>query len=138
MYKTSYVLLENKDQMSFNGDKVRVDFYSGITQNLHSVSVKVNNFKGRVYIESTLSSEPSETDWFPIYLTSGTPYRQYPVNSSNPSGNNGGDTSIEAFTFRGNFLYLRARVDREYLKNTPTDQYDESQYGSIEQILINI
>lgn len=138
MYKTNYTLLENKDQMSYSGDKVRVDFYSGITQNLHSVSIKVRNFKGRVYIEATLEPEPSENDWFPIKLEANELYREYPLDPQNPSGENDGDTVTEGFTFKGNYLYIRARIDREYLKDIPSTEYDEQIFGTVEKILMNI
>lgn len=138
MYKTNYTLLDNKEQMSYSGDKVRVDFYSGITQNLHSISMKVRNFKGRIYIEATLEPEPTDDDWFPIKLVSEDLYREYPLDPQNPTGENDGDTITEGFTFKGNFLYIRARVDREYLKNNSSVEYDEEQYGELEKILMII
>lgn len=138
MYKINYTLLENKEEMSYSGDKTRVDFYSGITQNLHTISINVRNFKGRIYIEATLEPEPAESDWFPVKIVSEDLYREYPLDSQNPTGDNGGDTITEGFTFKGNFLYIRARVDREYLKSTPSTEYDETVFGTLEKILMNI
>jgi len=134
MAQISYTLLTNQQQLSFAGSAVRSDIFSGNTQNLHTVSVKVQDFIGRIYIEGTLSTSPSEADWFPIYLTSGTPYRQYPVNSVLPTGTNQGDTKSEGFTFRANLLYIRARVDRAYLD---AQSYDQTIHGSVEKILLN-
>lgn len=135
MYKTNYTILTNKEEMSYTGDPVRVDFYSGVTQNLHTVSATVSDFVGRIFIEATLNIDPSTNEWFPIYLTSGTPYRQYPFNSLAPSGNNGGDTATEGFTFRANILYLRARIDRSYLTETI---YDPLVHGRVTKIILNI
>lgn len=134
MSQISYTLLNNVETLSYAGQPVRSDVFSGNTQNLHTVSVKVNNFKGRVYIEGTLELNPTESDWFPIYLTSGTAYRQYPTNSALPTGTNGGDTKSEGFTFRANLLYIRARVDRSYLGDTV---YSQLSHGSIMKILLN-
>lgn len=134
MSQISYTLLNNVESLSYAGQAVRSDVFSGNTQNLHTVSVKLNNFIGRIYIEGTLASEPTEADWFPIYLTSGTAYRQYPVNSALPTGTNGGDTKNEGFTFRANLLYIRARVDRTYLNAV---SYNQSTHGTVVKILLN-
>lgn len=135
MYKTNYTILTNQEELSYTSDPIRVDFYSGVTQNLHTVSVTVSDFVGRIYIEATLNSNPSENEWFPIYLTSGTAYRQYPINSNSPTGDNNGDTITEGFTFRANVLYLRARVDRSYVQET---EYDPLIHGRVTKILLNI
>lgn len=135
MYKTNYTILTNKEEMSYTGEPVRVDFYSGVTQNLHTVSATVSDFVGRLYIEATLNSDINANEWFPIYLTSGTPYKQYPLHSQLPTGNNGGDTGTDGFTFRANILYIRARVDRSYLDETV---YDPLIHGRLIKILLNI
>lgn len=138
MYKTNFTILTNKEEISYTSVPIRVDFYSGVTQNLHTISVSVNDFLGRIYIEGTLNADLSAADWFPIYLTSGTPYRQYPVNPNNPNGNNNGDTKTEGFTFRANLLYIRAKVDRDYLTSSLGTTYDPLIYGRVERILLNI
>lgn len=134
MSQISYTLLTHLPELSYSGNPVRVDVFGGNTQNLHTVSASVSNFIGRIYIEGTLAASPTENDWFPVYLTSGTSYRQYPVNSVNPTGTNQGDTRTEGFTFRANLLYIRARVDRVYLNAT---SYNQTIHGSIDTILLN-
>ena len=121
--------------MSYTGDKIRTDIFSGMTQNLYTASISVSNFIGRFFIEGSIALDPQEGDWFPIYLTSGTPYRQYPINSLSPSGINDGDTITEGFTFRANLLYIRARIDRSYLSETI---YDPITHGTIDKVIINI
>jgi hypothetical protein len=135
MSTISYTLLTHTPVMNYAGNPIRSDLYSGNTQNLHTVSAHFRNFQGRLYIEGTLAATPTENDWFPIYLTSGTPYRQYPVNSANPTGNNQGDTGTEGFTFRANLLYIRARIDRSYLTDTV---YNQAVHGIVEKVLLNI
>lgn len=135
MSKTSYTILTNQTELSFTGDATRTDIFSGMTQNLHTVSISVNNFVGRFYVEGTIALNPTEDDWFPIYLTSGTPYREYPINSVSPTGTNDGDTVTEGFTFRANLLYIRARIDRSYL---PETAYDSAVHGTIDKVILNI
>ena len=134
MSTVSYTMLTHQNELSYTGDKIRADAFYGNTDGLHTVSVKFDDFVGRLYIEGTLASMPEETDWFPIYLTSGSDYKQYPVNSSAPTGVVG-DTGTDGFTFRVNVIYMRARVDREYLN---ASSYNQSQHGRIDQILLNV
>lgn len=134
MSTVSYTMLTNQNELSYTGDKIRADAFYGNTDGLHTVSVKFNDFVGRVYIEGTLASMPEETDWFPIYLTSGTSYKQYPVSNASPTGTVG-DTGTDGFTFRINVVYLRARIDRDYLS---ASAYDLTQHGKIDQILLNV
>ena len=117
-----------------SSDKVKADGYYGQTDGLHTVSATVTNFQGRLYLEGSLATEPTAGDWFPIYLTSGQAYRQYPV--ATPSGtNNLGDTTTEAWTFRANILWIRARVDRDYLG---AGSYVSNDHGTVDKILLNL
>jgi hypothetical protein len=76
-------------------------------------------------------------DWFPIYLSSGNSFKQYPV-TNDPSGSNDlGDTVTEAWTFRANLLWLRARVDRSALDPVP-GSYDAALHGTVDKILLNL
>lgn len=138
MSATSVTILTNQDELSYSSDPIKADGYYGQTDGVHTVSVSVANFVGRIHLEGTLANNPTEDDWFPIYLTSGNSYREYPINSAAPSGSNFiGDTITEAWTFRANILYLRARVDRTALNPLPTS-YDSSQHGTVTKILLNL
>lgn len=134
MSNVSYTMLTHKAELSYKGDNIKADAFYGNTDGLQTVSVKFDDFVGRVYIEGTLATTPTEQDWFPIYLTSGTTYKQYPVNSAVPTGTVG-DTGTDGFTFRVNAIYLRARIDRSYLG---AGTYSQVSHGRIDQILLNV
>lgn len=135
MSTTSVTLLTNQNSLSYSGDKVKADGYYGRTDGLHTVSSSITNFQGRIHLEGSLATNPAEGDWFPIYLTSGNSFRQYPVTSV-PSGSNSlGDTTTEAWTFRANILWIRARVDRDYLS---AGSYDIALHGTVDKILLNL
>lgn len=135
MSTTSVTVLTNQNSLTYASDKTQADGYYGHTDGVHTVSATVTNFQGRLYIEGSLATDPGAGDWFPIYLTSGNPYRQYPVTSV-PSGSNGlGDTTTEAWTFRANILWIRARVDRDYMG---VSSYDQSLHGTVDKILLNL
>lgn len=95
-------------------------YTTAINGGWHTVSADLVNFTGRVYIEATLSATPTESDWFPIQLHSNTAYAQFPVRPLFPTGLNG-DTSTVGWTFRGNFVFVRARIDRSYIAPPPND-----------------
>jgi len=137
MSATSVTILTHIEELSYSGEKVKADGYYGQTDGLHTVSASLTNFVGRLHLEASLATEPTEGDWFPIYLTSGNSFRQYPVDLA-PSGTNGlGDTTVEAWTFRANILWLRARVDRSAIVPIPAE-YDISLHGKINKILLNL
>jgi hypothetical protein len=137
MSTTSINILPSQAELSYTGDKIKADGYYGQTDGLHTVSARVTNFVGRIYLEGSLATDPASTDWFPIYLTSGNSFRQYPVTST-PSGSNSlGDTTTEAWTFRSNLLWIRARVDRSYISPAPAN-YDVAAHGTVDKILLNL
>lgn len=97
----------------------------------HTISADLVDFTGRIIVEATLVTDPAETDWFPVQLTSAnagadidggtadnaSSYAQYPLDPTAPTGTHG-DTGTFGWTLRGNFVWIRARVDRSYLVDT--------------------
>ena len=120
-------------EMNKYSETVKGDSYYGYTDGYHTIQVTYNQYVGRVRIQGTLSLNPTSSDWFDIIAdtTSGTAW--------NPSGfvqfniNNPADLS-EAYSFRGNFTYIRIYMDREHIGDGET--YDES-YGQISRIILS-
>ncbi|MEM4260723.1 MAG: hypothetical protein QXG00_05795 [Candidatus Woesearchaeota archaeon] len=112
------------------GEKLKSSFWYGYRQGFYSVQIYFNNFKGRIGIQATLEINPSEKDWFPIYLNSTKPFLEFPK-----LGVNEGQKETETYNFSGNFVWLRAVMDR---KNFSFDITSEniSQFGSINKILL--
>jgi len=106
------------DQLS---DPVRGDGYYGYREGSQTAAVTFNNFKGRIYIEATLEINPTAADWFPVWLTRATPYREY----TDPK--NGTDS----FRFIGNFVLIRFRKSRSYLTNP-------SNVGDITKVMLSV
>ena len=100
----------------------------------HTVSISVINFIGRVYIQGSLASQPGPLDWFSIPLVGDIPFVQFPQNPAAPTGSGNGDTGVVAFSFSGNYIWLRAVVDRSYLIPPPTDP---ALVGAVRYILLN-
>ena len=164
MSRSSIVMLNNTDgTLNITGEPIRADAWYGLTDGLHTVAIYLQNFIGRIYIEATLSNDPKEDEWFPIYLNSDLPYLQYNIDDGETvnvpvglSDRTQGKSGVVSFTFQGNFLYLRARVDRSYIRpevsiqtivvfkfnspglvNQPLNELEISQFGVVKKILLN-
>jgi hypothetical protein len=122
------------------GEAIRADGYYGRTDGIHTVQVTVNNFTGKFGIQGTLATEPTEDDWFDINLnanrnvSSASPYVSFPANPAAPTGQIG-DDGTQAFTFVGNFVYLRAILDRSNIVE-PSDLAAQTSLGNIDRVLL--
>jgi hypothetical protein len=145
MRMTQIMLSDTSQYWEVTGDKVRADSWFGNTDGIHTVSVHYTNFYGGFRIQGTLSLDPSEDDWFDIGLGSLSsnsvgPEIRYPVDPLNPTGTNGGDSGSDAFTFVGNFTFLRAVLVRDYLGSAPASNEDimSLDVGKINKVLLSI
>jgi hypothetical protein len=118
MRRTLEMLGNSDNNMGLTGNKIKADSYFGYTDGIHSVSVKLNAFVGKIKLQGTLSLTPESADWGDIKL----------IEKSSAT------TGTEIHTFKGNYVYLRAVLDRTGVGDGNT--YDSS-YGSISQILLS-
>lgn len=107
-----------EDQLS---DPMRGDGYYGYRDGAQIFAVTFNNFIGRIQIEATLELNPTEADWFPVWMNRVTPYKQY------ATATNG----TESFSVHGNFVLVRFRKIRSYLTST-------SSVGDITKVMLSI
>jgi len=123
--KSTVMMTNTGKNHNLTGDAKRADGYYGSTDGIHTVQVTVNNFTGSFGIQGTLATEPTEDDWFDINLnanlnvSSTSPYVTFPVNPLAVPTNNTGDDATQAFTFVGNFVWLRAILDRSTIVEPP-------------------
>jgi len=108
--------------------------YNNSVGNSHTVSVTLNDFTGRVWIEGSLAATPQDGDWFPIPVGNGVPYLQFPINPAAPTSHHVGDSGTYVYSFSGNFIWVRARVDRSYMIPPPIDP---DLVGSVLRIWLN-
>jgi hypothetical protein len=120
--------------MNTTSNTVKGDSFYGYSDGWHTVQVVYSQYVGRFHVEASLATTPTDTDWFPIKpeVTNGTEFSAglsyVQFNTNNP-----GD-GAEAYTFRGNFTYLRVRMDRGHVGDGET--YDPS-YGSISKVILS-
>lgn len=120
-------------EMNKYSETVKGDSYYGYTDGFHTFQVTYNQFIGRLRIQATLLLDPTDDDWFDLHPV------QTNGRSWNPEGfvqfnaNDPGNGS-EAYSFQGNFTFLRAYLDREHVADGET--YDPS-YGSVARVILS-
>lgn len=115
MSRTSqFLFVPTVDELDITGTPV------SCLGSLHTIAVYVSNFVGKIHIEASIVVAPQGGDWFEIF----EPFEYLQ-----------GETSVKGRTFSGNFLWLRARVERSYL--SPPMSNAASAYGIVDKILLN-
>lgn len=109
----------NLDQ---TGPATRADGYYGFADGLHTVAFYLKGFKGNLILQATLSDDPRETDWFPVGIGANTTFFQVETP----------DTQIESFNIVGNFVYLRAKIQRSHLGQPA------SALGTCERVVLSL
>lgn len=137
--RKSIVMLSNTGKNhNLVGESIRADGYYGRSDGLHTVQVIYNNFTGDFGLQGTLEVSPTEADWFFINLNSfsaiQSPYVRFPEDPSEPTGDIG-DTGTRAFSFLGNFVYIRAILNRDYIPE-PSPSEDTTGLGQIARVLL--
>lgn len=81
MKQTSIVLMSNtSDIINKTGEAFRGAGYYGFNSGLHTVGLYLNHFIGKIYIQSSLETNPEESDWFNIdFQNNGEEYKEYPI-----------------------------------------------------------
>ncbi len=140
MPNTTVMMGNSQEFANLTGPICRADGWYGHRDGLHTVSIQVVNFTGRVYIEASLASAPTEEDWFPIALQPETHYVEFPLNPLKPTGSFdiGGDTMVIGRSFKINALWLRARMDRSYLEDILFEEDPNvlPRYGNVVKVVL--
>lgn len=125
------------EQIDIQGDPVKAGAWYGIPSGQHTIAIYVQNFTGRIYIEGTLSNDPSYATWFPIDPGTGQDYVEFPLTPNAATSIRGGDNGVYGFTFTANALWLRARVERAYYLTSSDLTSDEiAALGSVRKIMM--
>lgn len=126
--------------MNKYGTQVQADSYYGYTDGFHTIQVTYSQYVGRLRIQATLALEPTDSDWFDLQQDVST-FGSITNNvvAWNPAGyiqfnaNDPGNGS-QAYSFTGNFAWIRVYVDRSHIGDGET--YDSS-YGQVTQAILS-
>ena len=128
------IMSSSGTEMNKYSEQVRGDSYYGYTDGLQTIQTIYNQYVGRFRIQGTLSLDPLDEDhWFDIIpeTTSGKAFNTggfIQFNSDQPA------SGSEAYTFRGNFTYIRTLVDRSHIADGVT--YDPF-YGQVTCVILS-
>lgn len=124
----SIVMLSNTSgQYQVVSDKFRADGWWGHTDGLHTVQLNYTSLIGKFSLQGTLSLNPEESDWFYIDINN--------EDGSIPCVEYNGETGIAAFSFVGNFTFLRVKLTREDMDPEPQNT---APYGHIDKVLLSL
>ena len=131
--KYAVLLSGTGTEMSKFSTEVKGDSYYGYTDGLHTIQVTYSQFIGRLRLQWTLAVEPTENDWFDIQPdnTNGRRFNEngyVQFNADNPANGS------EAYTFQGNFAWVRVYMDRTHMGDSTT--YDDS-YGQLSRVILS-
>lgn len=124
------------EDISLLGTKVPGAGWYGHTTGLHTVAIRVSNFRGRISVQAAIAADPGDADWYSV-LPDAADYIQFPRRSYLMPPNNTGETSVTSFNFVTNAVWLRASVDRRYLLSQYSTPLDAMQYGTVNYIMVN-
>lgn len=102
--KTITLLPNSGTNLDLIGEAVPGDSYYGFTDGLHTIAIYGQDLTGRVKIQGTLATNPTDEDWFNV-LIDGLPFKDYNE-----------FTGVEGYTFTANLVFLRAILDRTSLR----------------------
>lgn len=138
--RNATILTSTGNEMNASGLSVKADSYYGYTDGFHTIQTVYDNFVGRFRIQATLSLDPTEADWFDLnqdisqygsitnQATAWNAAGYVQFNANDPA------SGSQAYSFTGNFAYLRVKMDRSYIGDGTT--YDLS-YGQITQAILS-
>jgi hypothetical protein len=136
--KSVQMMSASSINMNKYSTELKGDSYYGYTDGYHTIQVQYSNYVGRLRIQATLVLEPTSSDWFDIVIDANnglyagsTPWNAdgyVQFNASAPA------TGSEAYSFYGNFAWVRVYMDREHVGDGST--YDTS-YGQISRAILS-
>lgn len=100
---------------SVTGDPHKGDGFYNRSDGLHTVQWTITNFIGTISVQATLSTSPSEVDWFTVSLGDG---KTFSVDTTGLASQTSlktisyvEPTSITAgYNFTGNYVWIRAQI----------------------------
>lgn len=90
----------------------------------NTIHVMAAGLKGRISLEASLVVDPLEKDWFPVMID-GEQYIEFD-----------GMTGSRGFTVLGRFLWIRAKLDRRYLRTGSSDDEIIADSGILNGVLL--
>lgn len=116
-------------QTNVTSDAKKADGFFGFTDGKATIGWYLNAFIGRIVLEASLATEPTAADWFPVKFDGeANAFVEYLAVAP--------QTGLTVFTITGNFVWVRAVVDRSNINPLPPiDQINT--LGVVTKVLMN-
>lgn len=100
--------------LTINSNPIKGDGYYSNDNGLHTVQLTLTNFEGKIQIEASLATEPTNNDWFVSRLGTGTMSMDTTGLISETSINSveytTPTTDVKVYNLVGNYVWLRAKI----------------------------
>ncbi len=116
-------------QTNVTGDAKKSDGFFGFTDGKMTIGWYLTAFIGRIVLEASLATEPTSADWFPVVFD-GQSNAFVEYLSTAPQ------TGLTVFTITGNFVWVRAVVDRSNISPLPPIDLINT-LGFVDKVLMN-
>jgi hypothetical protein len=94
--------------LTFTSDKVKGDGQLKVNAGVHTFATSLRDFIGTISIQGTLKINPTEDDWFNVWLDNPNPTNLTSVSSIICAEKT---TNNDIYIAKGNFYWLRCVVD---------------------------
>lgn len=123
------LLSSSAGQVNVTGTQKKADGFFGFTDGKATIGWYLNGFIGRIVLQAALATDPTEADFFPVAFDGeANPFVEF---LSTAPGN-----GLTVFTITGNFVWVRAVVDRTNIDPLPPiDQINT--LGIVSKVLMN-
>jgi len=123
------ILADTTGTLDVTGTAYKGDGYAGFTDGVHTVAWYLSGFVGRIIIEASLQKDPQAGDWFEVDLDgTGNGYVSWGVIATPVTDN-------KVYTFTGNYVWVRAKVDRT--NHSEGGSLTTGNSGSVSKVLLN-
>lgn len=123
------LLSSSAGQTNVTGAAKKADGFFGFTDGKATIGWYLSGFIGRIVLEASLATEPTSDDWFPVKFD-GEDNAFVEFLSTDPG------SGLTVFTVTGNFVWVRAVVDRSQIDPLPPiDQINT--LGLVSKVLMN-
>ncbi len=123
------LLSTSAGQVNVTGTAKKADGFFGFADGKATIGWYLSAFIGRIVLEAALATNPEEADWFPV-IFDGEENTYVEYLSTAPQ------TGLTVFTVTGNFVWVRAVVDRTNIDPLPPpDQVNT--LGVVTKVLMN-
>ncbi len=123
------LLSSSAGQVNVTGAQKKADGFFGFADGKATIGWYLNAYIGRIVLQASLATDPTDTDWFPVAFDGElNPFVEYL--STAPQ------TGLTVFTVTGNFVWVRAVVDRTNIDPLPPIDLINT-LGVVNKVLMN-